>query len=136
MAQKGLWTVLVLHGRGIRWGVAAVICGLVSIVAINARGQTSVNLIWNAGAATNVAGYCIYYGPDSGNYTNLIDPGNVTSTTVSGLVTGAIYYFAVAAYDSWGIDSVLSNEINYTATNSLSGLPTLDPISNLTISAN
>jgi hypothetical protein len=62
---------------------------------------------------TNVVGYDIYYGGASGSYTNLINVGNVTNATVSGLVAGATYYFAATAYDRLGRQSVFSAEISY-----------------------
>src|ERR1043166_5033931 len=136
MLQNSGGLGLVSFSRSVRGAAAAMIWGSIPLAAVNAKAQTSGNLTWGQTTGTNVAGYYLYFGPDSGNYTNIIDLGNVTSTTVSDLVTGAVYYFAVAAYDSSGIDSVVSNEINYNPTNSLSGLPTLDPISNVTISQN
>ena len=41
--------------------------------------------------------------------------GNVTTATVSSLVSGTTYYCAVTAYDSAGLDSPVSNEIVYQA---------------------
>ena len=48
----------------------------------------SVTLTWTASTDTNVAGYNIYYGGASGDYTNMINAGNVTSITISGLICG------------------------------------------------
>src|SRR6266571_5350025 len=60
-------------------------------------------------------GYWLYYGPASGNYTARIDVGPVTTYTVTGLVSGQTYYFAVAAYDRTdGSESVKSNEVSTT----------------------
>lgn len=73
-----------------------------------------VTLKWNPSASSEVAGYRIYYGAASGDYTNSIGAGNVTSNTISGLVPGATYYFAVKAYDASAVESTFSNEIGYT----------------------
>ncbi len=59
---------------------------------------------------TDLAGYKVYYGTESGNYSQSIDVGNVTTYTVSGLTNGQTYYFAVTAYDTSGNESDYSNE--------------------------
>ena len=74
----------------------------------------SVTMAWNTSLDTGVTGYSIYYGAARGNYTNSIDTGNGTTGTVSGLVAGVTYFFAVASYDMNGAVSTFSNEINYT----------------------
>jgi len=56
-----------------------------------------------------VAGYKLYYGTSSRNYSNNINVGMVTSYTVSGLAPGT-YYFTVTAYDASGNESGFSNE--------------------------
>jgi hypothetical protein len=61
-----------------------------------------------------VAGYKLYYGTASGNYTYNVNVGNTTSYALSGLSAGATYYFAAAAYDSAGDQSAYSNELSYT----------------------
>ena len=65
--------------------------------------------------ATNIAGYKVYYGTASGTYTQAVDAGltitPVTPTfTVTNLVTGNTYYFAVTAYDTFGVESSFSDE--------------------------
>jgi hypothetical protein len=62
---------------------------------------------------TNLAGYKIYYGTSSGNYTLSQDIGNITSYTINNLPSGT-YYFAVTSYDSSGMQSVYSNEARKT----------------------
>ena len=75
---------------------------------------SSLTLAWDPSTSTNVAGYRIYYGPSSRNYTNTLDVGNATSATLSNLVTGATYYFAATAYDTANLESDFSNEVGYT----------------------
>ena len=72
----------------------------------------SVTLAWDASTST-VAGYHVYEGVVSHAYTTSLDAGNSTNATVSGLVPGTTYYFAVAAYDVTGLESPLSSEISY-----------------------
>jgi hypothetical protein len=80
----------------------------------------SVILAWGPSPSAGVTGYRVYYGPASGNYTNSVAVGNVTTNNVSGLASGATYYFAVTAYDTNGLQSPFSNEISYTP-----GVPTV-----------
>jgi hypothetical protein len=61
-----------------------------------------------------VAGYDIYYGTSSGNYTSVVPVSNVTNVTIRGLINGVTYYFAAASYDSSGNLSSLSPEISGT----------------------
>ena len=49
---------------------------------------------------TDLAGYKIYYGTASGNYTQNIDVGNVTTYPVTNLTDGLTYYFVVTAYNT------------------------------------
>jgi fibronectin type 3 domain-containing protein len=65
----------------------------------------------------DLAGYRIYYGTASGNYTGSINVvgKNSTSMPVTTLVSTVpapgTYYIVVTAYDSSGIESNYSNEI-------------------------
>lgn len=62
---------------------------------------------------TDLVGYKIYYGTTSGNYTEVIAVGNVTTYKVEGLQPGT-YYFALTAYDTSGNESGYSNEVSKT----------------------
>lgn len=59
----------------------------------------------------SILGYKVYYGTSSGNYTSIVDVGNVTIYTVTGLSVET-YYFAVTASNANG-ESVYSNEVCY-----------------------
>ena len=83
-------------------------------VASNAAAMT---LAWDApttnadGTPLNdLAGYKIYYGVSSGNYSVVIDAGNVSSYDISNLPAGT-YYFAITAYDTSYNESTYSNEV-------------------------
>jgi len=54
---------------------------------------------------TDLQGYKVYYGVSSGNYTQMIDVGNVNLYTLSGLTKGTTYFFTVTTYNSSGIES-------------------------------
>lgn len=56
------------------------------------------------------AKYRIYWGATSRGYTNLLDSGPLLTNSITGLVDGARYYFAVTAYNTNGLESDYSNE--------------------------
>jgi Fibronectin type III domain len=64
----------------------------------------------NGSALTDLAGYHIHYGTNSGSLSNVIDVSSAgtSSYTVTGLTTGT-WYFAVSAYTNTGLESALSN---------------------------
>jgi chitodextrinase len=72
------------------------------------------NLTWNRNPESAVIGYRLYEGTISGTYTNSIDVGNATNKSVPGLTAGTTYFFAVAAYDTNGLESPFSKEVSCT----------------------
>ncbi len=83
-------------------------------------GEVQVSLSWDAPITnvdgtplTDLAGYNIYYGIESKNYSSTIDVKNVTTYKVA-VDTAGTYYFAVTAYDITGNESDYSNEISKT----------------------
>ena len=98
------------HTSGsLSWFLAqASVLGAVLILAASAlpvRGQSSVTLAWDPSLGSGIAGYHLYEGAASRNYTNVIDVGESTTATASNLVSGTTYYFAVTAYDTGGLES-------------------------------
>lgn len=75
----------------------------------------SVDLSWDQNTDSVTVGYKIYYGTQSGNYTNAIDVGSAggsyPQTTVSDLAIPGTYYFVVKAYDTAGNESVAADEV-------------------------
>lgn len=69
---------------------------------------------WDPNTEPDLLGYRIYYGTSSGNYTTVIDVGNVTNYTVSGFSEGIEYFFAVTAYDTAYNESDFSLEVSAT----------------------
>jgi hypothetical protein len=86
------------------------------------RGAT-VTIGWSASAGSSVAGYHVYFGGVSQDYTNMIDAGRATNGTVTGLSAGRTYYFSVTAYDVTGLESLFSSEISYAIPASTNSVP-------------
>ena len=81
--------------------ILIVICLLATVCSY------AITLRWNASGDSTVVGYKLKY-DTNGNFTNVIDVGNVTNFTISNtnFVDGNTYYFEAVAYDN------LSNESN------------------------
>ena len=83
----------------------------------------AVTLAWDANPETDLVGYKLSYGPASGAYKNVISTGLVTEISVPNLVEGTTYYFAVAAVNAAGAQSLNSNEVSYSFTTSGTVVP-------------
>ena len=97
-------------------GLTKVLAGILFCALLHASAQAnpySLKLAWNASTSPGVTGYRVYYGSSSGNYTNSLTVGNVTTATVSGLTAGVTYYFAVTGTDTTGLESPFSNQATY-----------------------
>ena len=77
----------------------------------------TLRVSWNANTETDLGGYLIYYGTQSGNYSACYDVGKVTSYGITGVQSGTTIYIAMAAYDSSQNDSALSAEQHVTVPN-------------------
>jgi len=108
------------------WAVFLTSCGARSTKGIpSSKGlnslPTSLMMAWNASqdgsgnVDAQVTGYRIYYGLSTGDYTNNVDVGLVTTAVVSGLPHAPLY-FAATAYDASGDESGFSNEVLTTLT--------------------
>jgi len=75
----------------------ACLCGFLVIGAARVAAADTLTLMWDPNPDTNVAGYMVYVGTESGVYTNSYDVGNTTSFPFNA-APGQRYYFAVAAY--------------------------------------
>jgi len=127
---------------------------LALLVQVPAMAVQSVVLSWNPNSLAGMAGYKIYSGGASRSYTSVIDAGNATNVTLSGLADGSTNYFAATTYDVSTNESAYSAEVmfvvpaatnqvvtvpvNPTPTNSpaTNQPPVLHVVTNLTISTN
>lgn len=76
-------------------------------------GSGTIGLAWDSSASPGVAGYRVYIGTTSGNYTTKVEAGNARTTTIQNLASGVTYYFAVKAFNTSGVESAFSNEITF-----------------------
>ena len=104
-------------------------------LGIETIGGGDVTLSWDDpdNDAAVVAGYNLYYWQD-GTPSSKIDVGLQSSYTVTGLVAGETYFFAVAAYDQKGNESSLSTPISVTV--GASNQPPVASNGTLTVSEN
>jgi hypothetical protein len=72
-----------------------------------------ITLAWDAVSDPDLAGYKVYYGYGSRQYSVNVKVGNFTTAKLSGLDEARIYYLTVTAYDTSGNESGFSNEVKY-----------------------
>ena len=82
---------------------------LIYIPACSAT-AAQITLAWEPSPSTP-DGYRIYYGTTSGQHPNIIEVGNETTYTVTGLQDSTRYYFVVTAYLG-AQESLPSDEVN------------------------
>jgi hypothetical protein len=86
--------------------------------------SSDVKVTWTPIDTTNnVAGYGIYYGPSSRNYTNSITTGYVTSLIVSNLPPNTTLFFSGVTYGYNGLQTDFGNEVQVTTLSTTNGLP-------------
>lgn len=84
------------------------------IWATKLQAAPSVRIAWDANPETNIKGYRIYYGVNSGGSTNVIDVGHQTTGTVTNLAYSTGYFFYVTAYNVFDLESDPSQKLLYT----------------------
>jgi hypothetical protein len=103
---------------------------LVVSIAATPAFSTDVALAWDANSEADLAGYKVYYGTSSRNYSNVINVGKVTTYTVASLGPGT-YFFAVTAYNTSNAESGFSNEVSKAITGSVPCDISLDNLVNV-----
>jgi malectin (di-glucose binding ER protein)/thrombospondin type 3 repeat protein len=72
-----------------------------------------ITFTWDVVSDADLAGYKLYYGYASGQYSVNVNVGKYTTATLSGLDEAQVYYIAAVAYDTAGNESAFSNEVKY-----------------------
>ncbi|MBN2354678.1 fibronectin type III domain-containing protein, partial [candidate division KSB1 bacterium] len=85
---------------------------LLLVVFLTEAPAGSLLITWAANTEADLAGYRIYYGIESSNYTDMKDVGNVTSYVLDGLEVGQTYYIVVTAYDFNNNESAPSLQVS------------------------
>ena len=97
--------------------LALSVLAIISIILLTAPlcQAAQVTLAWDHNPESTVSGYRVYFGTSSYNYSSVIDVGNRTDCTITGLLSGVTYYISATAYsNSTGDESNFSGEIVYT----------------------
>ena len=71
----------------------------------------TVTAAWDKNSETDIAGYILSYGIQSGTYSTIIDVGNVTTKQLT--LRPGRYYFVVQAYNTSALVSARSVEISF-----------------------
>lgn len=90
----------------------------------------SLKVMWLPSSETDLSGYKVYWGTETGIYTGSFDVANLTSYTISDLTTGTLYYITVTAYDTDLNESEKS--VEHTTTPELVATKP-DPVTGLTV---
>ena len=72
----------------------------------------TATLTWTPNTVTNLTGYNVYMGTQSGGYGAPVSVGTATTYTVGNLIGGSTYYFTVTALNSAGAESLHSSEVS------------------------
>ncbi|HPR62584.1 MAG TPA: C25 family cysteine peptidase [Thermoanaerobaculia bacterium] len=82
-----------------------------------------LDLLWDAVDEPEIETYRVYWGTTSGMYPNFTDAGNVTTYRLEGLPEGVPIYIAVAARNTFDLESVKSTQISCTSSHELGWAP-------------
>ena len=75
--------------------------------------SAQVTLEWDPNPEADLAGYKVYYGTSSRNYSACIDVGKNNIGTIPLAEAGTVYFIAVTCYDPTGNESQFSEELSY-----------------------
>lgn len=98
---------------------AALLSAVVSILHLTLSPISvaeTTTLEWDPNVESDVAGYRIYYGTESGIYSLKKEVGMANSATISDLAAEQTYYFVVTAYNEANLESLPSAEVSTTTT--------------------
>jgi len=75
--------------------------------------SAEVTLAWDPNTEPDLAGYKIYIGVQSRQYSWIQDAGNRTQATLGNLDGNITYFLSITAYNTQGMESSFSSELNY-----------------------
>ena len=94
-----------------RW-IAHSLAFLLTMTVARTASADTLNVMWDPSPDSNVAGYLVYVGTQSGIYGTTYDVGNSTSFAFPSAAPGQPYYFAVAAYFAGPVVGARSAEVS------------------------
>jgi len=99
--------------NNVKWHPIAIVVWCLVFTSITCH-AAAVRITWNKNSDADLEGYTVYYGPSSRNYTNMKSAGlsTVLDIDTSELTASKVYYFAVTARDTYGNESVYSQEVS------------------------
>ena len=113
--EIGARTTADLIRFAVRTGIIT-LCLTVVAMVVRAQVQppttTAVTLTWTASPDSTVTNYGVFWGVASQTYTNHINTGTNLTGTVSNLLRGQMYYFAINCTSSNGPTSGYSAEVS------------------------
>jgi hypothetical protein len=117
MGMKPAATVQCFFRRKAFLSLFLIVAALVFFVFLSPfkSATVQVKLAWDPSPDPTVTGYKIYYSKSNWEQAVVIDVGNKTEYTVSGLENGVTYGFAATAYNRKGDESAFSNVVTYPA---------------------
>ncbi len=87
-------TLRVISNRScISLSTVFLVFSIVFLIQIPNAFPAQLTVGWDENTETNIAGYKLYYGTSSGNYTNTVDAGLQTEYTLTNLQEGVTYFF-------------------------------------------
>ncbi len=95
---------------------------LFNLVCSSIGFSAEVTLAWDPNTEPDLAGYKIYLGVQSRQYSWTLDTGNQTQATAGNLDQNITYFLSVTAYNTQGMESGFSNEVKYTPSTTLFSL--------------
>jgi hypothetical protein len=95
-----------------RWpALIGLVLGLCSGLPMHA--SQSVSIAWNTSSDSGVAGYFLYVGKSTTNYTTKLNVSTNTTVTLTGLTEGTTIYCAVTSYNSANLEGNQSAAVSY-----------------------
>jgi hypothetical protein len=82
-----------------------------ALTGVAHAGAATLTLAWDPPSDGRTAGFLVWYGKTSRQYTAYVDAGLQLKYAVDGLADGTTYCFAVQAYDSTSTTSAMSSEV-------------------------
>jgi hypothetical protein len=98
------------------------------VILVGSPAESAVTLAWDPNPESDIAGYIISYGMSSRQYTTSIDVGNTTTWVLSQPDPTKVYFLAVQAYNTAGLQSPYSNEV--------STAPVIQPLTATSLTSN